>query len=322
MHVLIIGGLGYIGGRIASYLNNLPDCRVTITSHRQDPKFPNILSEIPIKYLDVSQSPKAIANQLKDVDSIIHLAAISEQYCDRDLEKAYAVNTVGVENVFHAAKLAQVKKFIYFSTVHVYGLDLIGEISESTKPNPMSTYAITHYAAEQHLKNGADKEIDVIILRLSNAFGAPINPQVDRWTLLLNMLAKEISEKGTCTLKSSGLQTRDFITLTDVCLSIEKIILSKNSIENFNIINFCSGKSMSIKEMAEKLAVRASVEMSKKITLSLPKGIKDEQVNSHFFSNDKLKNMGIDIQNEIDDELDSLLRFCMSSFMNQDIYAA
>jgi UDP-glucose 4-epimerase len=56
----------------------------------------------------------------------------------------------------------------------------------------------------------------LVVLRLTNAVGAPAAPDVARWTLLVNDLCREAALHGTVTLKSAGDQWRDFVPITDV----------------------------------------------------------------------------------------------------------
>ena len=80
-----------------------------------------------------------------------------------------------------------VKQFIYLSTIHVYGANLSGTIDEKTKLNPTSNYAITKVMAENAIQNFRKSNIKCLIIRLSNAYGAPenINSTVGPYYLMI-----------------------------------------------------------------------------------------------------------------------------------------
>ena len=52
-----------------------------------------------------------------------------------------------------------------------------------------------------------------MILRLTNAVGAPADPSVDRWSLVANDLCPPGRADGRLALRSAGVQWRDFVAL-------------------------------------------------------------------------------------------------------------
>ncbi len=65
----------------------------------------------------------SIANCLKgkDINVIIHLAALNEIDSMKDPKLALEVNTKGTYKLLDLAYKTGIKNFIYFSTFHVYG---------------------------------------------------------------------------------------------------------------------------------------------------------------------------------------------------------
>ena len=56
-----------------------------------------------------------------------------------------------------------------------------------------------------------------IVVRPANIYGAMMDKSIDRWSLVPNCFCKEGIEKGTITLLSTGKQSRNFLSLSDVC---------------------------------------------------------------------------------------------------------
>ncbi|MCT7958206.1 NAD-dependent epimerase/dehydratase family protein [Laspinema palackyanum] len=251
--VLITGGFGYLGGRIAVKLAQLPNYLVRLGSRRGHSP-PVWLPQAETIAMDVVD-PSSLAEAMIGVNAVVHLAAMNEHECIADPQKAILVNTLGTLNVLQAALAANVERFIYFSTAHVYGSPLAGHITEDIIPRPIHPYAITHHAAEDFVLAAHQKqEIIGIVVRLSNAFGTPIHLNVDRWTLLVNDLCSQAIQKKCLTLHSSGYQSRDFIALENVAFAVHHCL--QLPIENIGdgLFNLGSGKSRTILEMAQLIA--------------------------------------------------------------------
>ena len=143
--VLITGGLGCLGGRLSKYLLNA-GYRVIIGSSRKNAELPDELKSCSLVYTDFNDID-ALNAVCCDVDSVIHLATINAQLSQDNPQLAVKVNGIGMYNLIQASVTSKVKYFVYFSTAHIYGSPLVGEINENTLPRPTHPYAITHRLA-------------------------------------------------------------------------------------------------------------------------------------------------------------------------------
>ena len=252
----------------------------------------------------------------KNVDIVIHAAGMNANDCDKNPVAALAFNGVATARIVNAASEAGVNQFIYLSTAHVYSHALIGTITEETCPKNLHPYATTHLAGEfSVLAPNKKSDMDAIVLRLSNVFGAPINKKVDCWTLLVNDLCKQAVEKRFLTLRSSGIQHRDFISMSKLCLIIEQLIYDGGGERRNGIFNIGNGVSQSVLEMTEIIQDRC-----KQILGFQPDILRPSEINnfncvplnydSIYLNNLLAKFNYIDANDEIDD----LLRFCKSNF--------
>ena len=183
LKILITGGLGYLGGRIADSLKrNHPKSTIVLGTSRQISEvsdWAKTFQIVPLNILDLASIEKTVSN---DFHAIVHLAALNEHDSFDNIESAWKTNTLGTQALLSTASQKQIPKFIYFSTFHVYG-NCQGEITEDSPTCPHHPYAATHRAAEdmvrfyQHYKN-----MDTLTLRLSNGFGYPMDSGVNRWT--------------------------------------------------------------------------------------------------------------------------------------------
>ena len=163
--ILITGALGYLGGRIALRLNSEKNFSVRLSARHRPNNYPKWCKGLRIVEFDFEQS-KCPENLCKDVDVVIHLAALNALDSLNEPERAKKINVDGTKRLISAAIREGVKRFVYISTAHVYGTPLIGCISEKKKPTPSTPYAETHFLAEQIVLN--EERIDGVILRLSN----------------------------------------------------------------------------------------------------------------------------------------------------------
>lgn len=310
--VLLTGGLGYVGGRVALALVQA-GYEVRCGSRRQGTAAPAWLPTLQMVHLDWD-SDDMLAQACQGVDCVIHLAAANEIESARDPIGALRMNGLASLRLLEAAKRSNVRRFIYFSTAHVYGSPLQGEITEASLPRPIHPYAITHKVAEDFVLAAHDQaQIEGIVVRLSNGFGAPATPNIDRWTLLVNDLCRQAAATGALKLNSAGIQLRDFITLGDVADAVVHLMtLDAPRIGN-GLFNLGGGNSVSILAMAERVASRWRALTHSEIAIARPSDDRGPAP-SLIYRCDKLAETGYAPTNQIDLEIDNTLRLCLDAF--------
>lgn len=312
---LVTGGLGYVGGRILAYLSKKPGYSLRITSRKPIGMLSNQIAGCELLELDLDYPGDHLQAVCKGVTNIIHLAALNEIDSAKFPDQALKVNGSGTLQLLNAAIEAGVQRFIYFSTAHAYGSPLEGFINEEILPRPTHPYAITHRTAEDFVLSARDnRKINGIVLRLSNGFGAPVSPQVNRWTLLVNDLCRQAVTKKKLVLRSSGLQKRDFITLEDICRAVEHCLeLTEEKCDNglFNLGGECA---LPVFDMAEMIASRCEALFGFKPDIIRPVPGKDETSLPLEYSINKLKATGFQLKQNIEQEIDSTLAFCAKAF--------
>jgi UDP-glucose 4-epimerase len=138
------------------------------------------------------------------------------------------------------------------STMHVYG-ERVAEgatLTEDLRPEPRAPYAIARLASEHLVTALASDGVEVVVFRLTNSLGAPAHPAVDRWTLVANDLCRQGVLDGRLVLRSSGVQWRDFVALSDV----RAIVAAATRVDDPGLpagtYNLGSGSAMTIRELA------------------------------------------------------------------------
>ena len=312
--VLLTGGLGYLGGRLACALVAAGH-QVRCGTRRTGVASPDWLPEMLMVTLDWA-STEALAEACRGVDCIVHLAAMNEVESATNPVGALEMNGVASLRLLEAAKAAGVRRYVYFSTAHVYGVPLQGEIDETTLPRPVHPYAITHKVAEDFVLAAHDrKQIEGVVIRLSNGFGAAVTPDVDRWTLLVNDLCRQVAISGELRLNSAGSQLRDFITLADVARAVNHLLeLDAGQLAD-GLFNLGGGKAISILEMTERIAARWRALTGRDIAIVRPAGdgVPPPALN---YRCDKLAATGFTLTGQVDREIDDTLQLCLRAFGN------
>ena len=309
--ILISGGLGYLGGRIAEHLLN-SGFHVRIGSSRINPEIPLSLSSCEVVICDLSDK-RSLENACKNVSSIIHLASLNAQECDHDPEAALLINGLGTLNLLNAAKKMGVTKFVYFSTAHVYGSPLQGIIDENSTPRPIHDYAITHRLAEDYvLQANSNKDITGSILRLTNSVGSPLNSKANCWMLVVNDLCKQTVLNQSMELHSDELVQRDFIPISTVCSTVVDVLTS--DVLDGEIANISSSVVLTLRELTNLIADRSEVVLGFRPNINFKRLPKGKPLESLFISNSKLKSSGCIIDTDLSYEIDQLLLNCNQWF--------
>lgn len=171
MKVLITGGTGFIGSRLA--LKCLEKkIEVSVLGQENTPAEIENKKVIENKgakvYLTSVLDKKEVTGILSGVDYVIHLAAAQHEMNVPD-KKFWDVNVEGTRNLLDASIETGVKKFIHGSTIGVYGI-MDGEIDENTKCNPDNIYGVTKHEGEKLVLSYKDK-IPVTVLRIPETYG-------------------------------------------------------------------------------------------------------------------------------------------------------
>lgn len=315
MRILITGGGGYVGGRLAVHLAQAGHQIVLGSRKASNP--PAWLPQAEAAQI-VWDGDGALEHSCNGVDVVIQAAGMNAQDCTTDPVAALAFNGVATARLVAAASRAGVPRFIYLSTAHVYASPLEGTITEETCPRNLHPYATSHLAGEHAVLSASQRgKIQGIVLRLSNAFGAPMHKDVNCWMLLVNDLCKQAAQTRKLVLQSSGVQQRDFIGLTEVCRVTEHLAVGHGESMQTGIFNLGAGVSQSVLEMAQLIQQRCMQVLGFEPVLQRVQGGVDEQhpMLTLTYRADNLAALGVN-SNGLDNtaEIDSLLRFCQSTF--------
>jgi UDP-glucose 4-epimerase len=305
--ILITGGFGLLGGRLAQYLSKNYN---VILGSRSDQNKPNWL---PIaKTLKIDWNAETSLNDACNmVDIVIHASGLNAQECSSDPEKALLVNGVYTQNLVNAAINQSVKKIIYLSTAHVYSDNLLGVITEDTPTVNTHPYATSHVTGEDAVLLAIRQgRIKGTVARITNVFGSPVSKDVNCWMLLVNDLCKQAVIERSLTLNGDSKTVRDFVAIRDFCSVIEVLAEGNNT---SNIVNIGSGKVCTVGEMATKIQSNCL----NMLGFEPPIIFKQKpSMNKNLFNlqTSYLDSIGFKFANDFDLEIEQLISFCVKNF--------
>lgn len=312
MKLLITGGFGYLGGRLAQFLATRVGYEIILGS-RQHTEPPPWLPQAKVVQT-WGGSPTALDQICAGVDAVVHLAGINAEDCTADPVAALQVNAVATARLLQVAIRQGVKRFIYLSTAHVYGSPLTGVITENTCPVALHPYATSHRAGEDVVQAAHQRqEIEGVVIRLSNSFGAPAHQDANCWTLLVNDLCRQAATTGKLVLRSAGLQRRDFVTLTDVSRAITHLIdLPVQDVGN-GIFNVGGAWAPTVMEMTLLVADRCKAILGFRPEIRRPDSLPEETSQPLDYRIDKLLGTGFKLTGDPEDEINATLVMCSSA---------
>jgi len=162
MPKLITGGLGFIGTHLAETLLKKGEEVVLFDIVKDSPLLYDIKGKAKIVQGDLSSWAEVleVVKQYK-IDGIYHTGALLSASAEEKPITAYQVNAGGTFNVLEAARLFNVERVIYLSTIATYGLGIPERVTEDTIQMPISMYGVTKVFSERlgeyyHRKFGVD----------------------------------------------------------------------------------------------------------------------------------------------------------------------
>ncbi len=172
MKVLITGGTGFIGSRLALETRRRGhDVAVYGQTNTDAERANQALLEragIPLIAGSVTEREKAF-DAVRDREWVFHLAAAQHESSVGN-QHFRNVNIEGTRNMLDAAVAANVRRFIHGSTIGVYGEAMDGELDEMSPVSPRNIYGVTKLEGERLVLSYKDR-LPLTVIRISETYG-------------------------------------------------------------------------------------------------------------------------------------------------------
>ena len=196
---------------------------------------------VPVDLLKIK--PEEI--EFKDVDTVLHLAALVHQMNGAPREKYFEVNTELTKKIAEAAKKNKVKHFVFYSTVKVYGYDgdlydhnfILNEYSPCNPTN--DPYGESKWEAEKILREMESDDFIVSVIRPPMVYGKGVKGNMENLIKLVKKLP---------ILPFNYTKNRRSFVNIDSLLHLTSLVIDK---EKEGIFLPLDEKPLSLKEMIE-----------------------------------------------------------------------
>jgi nucleoside-diphosphate-sugar epimerase len=219
MRILVTGGAGYVGSALVPRLVERGH-QVTVLdryfygdvfaawaerSKEGNQRLREIRGDI--------RDPEALARSLRDVDTVIHLACISnDPSYDLDPALGRSINFDAFRPLVRACKQAGVQRFIYASSSSVYGVKDEAEVTEELSLEPLTDYSKYKALCEEVLAEERTPGFTTVVVRPSTVCGYAPRLRLD---LVVNILTNQAVHRGKITV-FGGVHMRPNVHIQDM----------------------------------------------------------------------------------------------------------
>ena len=226
MKVLVTGGAGYIGTELIYKLDANSDItEVIVYDNLSRPNYnlfigvSKLSDKVKFVERDILDTRNLKLN-LKGVEVVYHLAAkVSTPFADQNAHFFEQINNWGTSELIQAMEDSDVKKFIYLSSVSVYGATN-GQVDVDNGVNPRTFYGISKMRGEEHASRLLGK-IPTYILRCGNVYGYSKSMRFDA---VINKFMIDANFKGRINVNGDGTQVRSFVHIDEVSSILNNLI--------------------------------------------------------------------------------------------------
>jgi UDP-glucose 4-epimerase len=252
--VLVIGGAGFIGSHVVSELLNTDVSSVVVYDNYARGKLSNIRESLEDKRVSVFEDGGDIRevdvlnSAMKNVDAVVHLAAMWLLHCKDYPRTAFDVNISGTFNVLEACVNNDIERLVYSSSASVYGDAVELPMTESHPFNNRNFYGASKIAGEAMCRAFHDRYgLSYVGLRYMNVYG-PHQDQTAAYTGVIPIMLNKIDANEAPVINGDGSQAYDFVTARDVGRCN---VLSLQAEVTDEFYNVGTGVQTSIKELCD-----------------------------------------------------------------------
>ena len=187
---------------------------------------------------------------LKDVDAVVHMAELSNDPVGQLAPTiTYEINHKGSLHLAELARKAGVKRFVYMSSCSVYGLSKEDHVTEESRVNPQTAYAICKTLVERDVKQLANEAFSPIFMRNATAYGA--SPRM-RFDIVLNNLAGLAWTTKEIKMTSDGTPWRPLVHGLDIARAIIAVLQAPTEAIHNEVFNVGdTSHNYRVREIAE-----------------------------------------------------------------------
>jgi UDP-glucose 4-epimerase len=261
MAKLITGGAGFIGSHVAEFVDD-----AIILDDLSGGFEENIPKHC--RFIQGSVCDKPLVNAIfrdNQITHVYHFAAFAaEVYSPYVPHHNYTTNVIGSVNLVSAAIRHNIERFVFCSSIAVYGDRF--PMREDVPPCPRDPYGIAKYAIELHLASAQHEfGLEYTIFRPHNVYGERQN-MGDATRNVVGIFMQQAMTNMPMTVYGDGTQRRAFTYVRDIAGIMAESVYNEAYCDE--VFNIGTDEVRSVNDIAEVVAKQLGVEQN---TTHLPK---------------------------------------------------
>ncbi|MFK8052429.1 MAG: NAD-dependent epimerase/dehydratase family protein [Woeseiaceae bacterium] len=242
MRIVVTGAGGFVGSRL---VKALPDHDVVALDNRPCgiPDLPNTTSIVG----DLSDDEVQAAAFANGCDAVVHLATIPGGAAEEDVALARRVNVDATMGLVEAATRAcKQPRFVFASSIAVFGEDLAASVDDTTPLSPKLLYGGHKAMIEQWLATCNRRgDIDAISLRVSGVVARPRGPSGMKSAFMSDVFHSISAGEALVMPVSAGAT----VWLTSVSCAVQNLVHGLT----VNLSNASSGRAVNLPALRIRL---------------------------------------------------------------------
>ena len=243
-NLTLTGGFGYIGSALLSRFSSKAD-NINVVSRKHENPF-----DVSVFFSNDLTDEILWDRIVQDSDVVFHLAGnTSLKWAQENEKKSLDLAILPIKRFRDSCvRKNKYPRFIFASTVTVYGSNYKNVITEEEHPHPETIYDLHKLFSEEYLRYCSESiGFESIILRLSNVYGPSKIKAGSSDRGVLNKVTTNLIEGKKVSVYGDGNYLRDYIYIEDV---VDAFLLAGDKpIKNITeVYNICSGSSIPLKK--------------------------------------------------------------------------
>ncbi|EXI62762.1 hypothetical protein MHD_06400 [Mannheimia granulomatis] len=278
MNIVITGGAGFLGQRLAKTLlaQHSEKIQELVLVDMIKPTAPNNDPRVRCMEMDLRDPEGLDAIITEKTTALFHLAAIVSSHAEQDPDLGYEINFLVTHNLLEVCRKKNPNiRFIFSSSLAVFGGELPAVINDGTAVTPQSTYGAQKAMCELLINDYSRKGfVDGIVVRLPTICIRPGKPNKAASSFVSSIIREPLNgEEAICPVSQD---LRLWISSPNTVINnfIHALTLPSLPQRSWHIINL-PGFTVSVKQMLSDLASIKGEDILEKVRFEF-----DENINN------------------------------------------